>query len=143
MRRFGVSFISPSCSHFSLHLTDNLVRLNEQGLWNRDANRTCSPRIDGQCKLRGLLNGQITWFRALQNTRDVAGRTAKQRQQVWPVPKEASCVVRNFIATYRRKPAMDCQRSHAVAKAIQERVVGNKDGIRAAGEGRNDSINLL
>src|SRR5881396_2133578 len=58
------------------HSFDHLVYLNEQRLWNRQAERLRRFEIDHQLQLGGLLEWEFGGFRALEYLSDIEARQA-------------------------------------------------------------------
>src|SRR5262245_31010814 len=75
-------------------LPDHLIRLEEEGWGNRDAEGLGSLEVDDQLKFHGLLDGQIGRFGTLQNLADEHGGAAPVVSKARPIGHEATSLWR-------------------------------------------------
>ena len=68
--RTSTGWIAPACLAHSL---DHLIGSIDQGLRDRKAERLRSLKVDDQLELRGLLDGNVSRFGALQNLVHIEG----------------------------------------------------------------------
>src|SRR5918995_2589266 len=71
-------------------LFNDLVRLQDQGLGDRHSERFRHPEVDDELELGRLLDGKVSWFRALEDLVDVGGRAPIVVGEAGPVCQEAA-----------------------------------------------------
>src|SRR5262245_24242004 len=89
-------FLFPATSHSTLAtrplLLDNPIRPEQHRLWNVNANLVGGLQIDDKLELRGPLNWQVAWLRALEDFVHVGSDAMRPRILIWPLKYESSAI---------------------------------------------------
>src|SRR2546425_249737 len=88
---------------------DDPFRPQQQRRRDREAERPRRLRVDHQLELRGLLDGQVAGFRALENLVDVHGGTPEQVREIGTVRHQAPGFHDQAELAHDRQPMLEAQ----------------------------------
>src|SRR5262249_6617592 len=109
---------------------DELVRSDEEGLWDGKSKGLSGLEVDDELELGGLLDREISGLGPFENLVYVDGRPPHSVGDAWPIRQETARLGELTQPAHHRQPAPDRVVRNSCSVKNKHRVPENDDGAR-------------